>query len=186
MRSLFFWAFLLTYSLLSAADVDLAKPIAEIRLTNGDVLTSVQFVSFGKNTATARWKGGMGTIKYALLPGPIAAAVNRKLAEQKDTSSPSEQAKPTQAPDITIATSDNEIEITNLSTASWPEMDIRLNDVTDGFRYRGAAPAIGSKVRISLTRFVSKKGERYNPQLHGVAKVWIGGSGRDYQLFRVN
>jgi hypothetical protein len=91
----------------------------------------------------------------------------------------------TKAPDVSVAVGDEEIEVTNNGTQEWREMEIRLNDVMDGFKLKAPAPASGSKVRISLTRFVDKKGNRFNPAQHAVVKLWIGGSGRDFQLFNV-
>ena len=92
----------------------------------------------------------------------------------------------TKAPDANLATSDTELEVTNLSTKPWPEMEIYLNEVPGGFKYRCPAPAVGAKVRIQLVRFVDKKGLRYNPATHGLKSVWIGGSGRDFVAFSVN
>lgn len=96
-----------------------------------------------------------------------------------------EPARDTKAPDVDIAVGETELEVTNLTTKPWPEMEIYLNEVPDGFKLRVPAPAIGAKVRLQLARFVDKKGNRYNPQTHGIVKLWIGGSGRDFQLFNV-
>lgn len=89
------------------------------------------------------------------------------------------------APDVSILTSDTELEVTNRGTKPWPEMEIYLNEVPEGFKYRGPAPAIGTKVLLPLVRFVDKQGLRFDPAKRSVVKIWIGGGGRDFQLFNV-
>jgi hypothetical protein len=91
-------------------------------------------------------------------------------------------AKPanTQAPAVSLAISASELEVTNDSTTPWPEMVIYLNDAPGGFKLTAAAPAVGKSTRVPLNQFVDKKGQRYNPALHGVVSIWIGGSGRDF------
>jgi hypothetical protein len=49
-----------------------SSPLPELRLNDGTLLHSVEFISFGSTTLMARWDGGRGTIKYSDLPPDVA------------------------------------------------------------------------------------------------------------------
>jgi len=51
-----------------AAQYELNRPIAELRLKDGTVLHAVTFVSVGASSITGKWEGGRGAIPLALLP----------------------------------------------------------------------------------------------------------------------
>lgn len=58
------------------ADVDLTKPIPELRLKDGTVLHDVRIKSYGNATVMVRHNNGAGTIKYELFPDDLLPALN--------------------------------------------------------------------------------------------------------------
>ncbi|MDI1337502.1 MAG: TerB N-terminal domain-containing protein [Lacunisphaera sp.] len=58
------------------ADVDLTKPIAELRLKDGTILHDVSIKSFGSTTVMVRHANGAGTIRLDLFPDEMLSALN--------------------------------------------------------------------------------------------------------------
>lgn len=46
-------------------------------------------------------------------------------------------------------------------------------------------PDLGKAVRLPLSSFVKKNGERFNPYTHAVTEVWVGGAGYDFSSYRL-
>jgi hypothetical protein len=64
------WAF--------AAEVDLTKPIAAIRLPDGRILKNVTFTKYGPETISTKSSLGFLAIRYEALPDDIRAAAEQK------------------------------------------------------------------------------------------------------------
>jgi len=58
------------------ADVDLTKPIAELRLKDGTIMHDVSIKSFGSTTVMVRHANGAGTIRLDLFPDEMLSALN--------------------------------------------------------------------------------------------------------------
>lgn len=169
----------LALAAIAPAAIDLDKPIPELRTGPHTILKNVVFVKFAETSVTARWQGGLGSINYADMPDEVRAAALKRVPKP----APLDLAALKARPDVTVGWDDTQIQVTNVTTQSWPMMEIYLNHIPDGFRYSGPAPAPGAKIRLELTKFVNKAGQRFNPAQHGVNTAWIGGSGRDFLAF---
>ncbi|HWA27841.1 MAG TPA: hypothetical protein VG734_19455 [Lacunisphaera sp.] len=54
-----------------ATDIDLSKPVPEIRLRDGKTIRHVTVMSFGNSSFTAKWQGGRGIVAYSNLPDDV-------------------------------------------------------------------------------------------------------------------
>ena len=72
------------------AGVDLSKPIDRLELKDGTVLMHVQFVAYGAETVMAKWQGGMGTIRYEMLPKEVEEKARGEIPHEtsKDATPP--------------------------------------------------------------------------------------------------
>ena len=57
------------------AAVDIAKPIAELKLKDGRTLKNVTIVTFNASYVMAKWDGGRGTIRYEQMPDDLRAVM---------------------------------------------------------------------------------------------------------------
>lgn len=63
---------------LSAADADLSKPIAVMRLADGHILQNVTFAGFKTETVLLKHAGGFTAVRYEFLPADLRAAAELK------------------------------------------------------------------------------------------------------------
>lgn len=83
---------------LSAADVDLSKPVAVVRLADGQILQNVAFAGFKTETVLLKHAGGFSVVRYEFLPADLRAA-----AELKRPGGPRYFAGETAAEKVTIS-----------------------------------------------------------------------------------
>ena len=99
----------------------------------------------------------------------------------------SDSNKPHKTMSVAIEHSRETLQIKNVGTPDieGQTMVVYING-TPPFAYKTAcsAPAIGQTVRIPLTSFVKKDGERFNPLSYAVTEVWVGGAGYDYESYQ--
>ena len=81
-----------------AAQFELQRPIAELRLKDGTVLHDVTFVSVGASSITGKWNGGRGSIPLVQLPDEVRAALV-PAAAVKPAVAPLATPTPAPAPD---------------------------------------------------------------------------------------
>lgn len=58
-----------------AADPNLNKPIAELKLRDGRTLKNVQLISYAASAVMAKWEGGRGTLRYEDFPDEYQTAL---------------------------------------------------------------------------------------------------------------
>jgi hypothetical protein len=105
-----------------AAQYELNRPIAELRLKDGTVLHGVTFVSVGASSITGKWDGGRGSIPLAQLPDVVRADLVPAMPAKPDPVAvptptpapvPSPDATHEAAPEVLAVPLPTEIELTN-------------------------------------------------------------------------
>ncbi len=134
-----------------AAQFELQRPIAELRLKDGTVLHDVTFVSVGASSITGKWNGGRGSIPLVQLPDEVRAALV-PAAAVKPAVAPLATPTPAPAPDgpgdtALLVPLPTEIELTNgfimrqCKVVSWQADALTINYV-------------GGKVLVQLANIV--------------------------------
>lgn len=86
-------------TLMGTEEFNVTKPIAELRLKDGQKLKNVLLISYAESAAMARWDGGRGTIAYINMPDELVRAIgDRRPSPPAPTAKPAEAAKPAPEP----------------------------------------------------------------------------------------
>lgn len=97
-----------------------------------------------------------------------------------------DSGKPQKTMSVEVGRGREVLEIKNIGT---PDIEGKIMVVyingSPPFAYMTAcdAPAIGDTVRIPLSSFAKKDGQRFNPVAYAVREIWVGGAGYDYLSF---
>jgi hypothetical protein len=86
------------------AEVNLDRPIPELKLRDGRTLRNVAVMSYAPTAVMAKWEGGRGTLTYDVLPDGVreAAGQRRPAASAAPVKSPPVTAKASPAPTKTV------------------------------------------------------------------------------------
>lgn len=88
------------------------------------------------------------------------------------------------APSVKIFITSSHLTIQNNEKTEWSGGTVYINGQPP-FTYRYGLPTIktGKSISIPLNEFIKKNGARFNPYMHKVVEVWVGGGGYDYGSF---
>lgn len=88
-------------------------------------------------------------------------------------------------PPVNVFVTNHELVIENTSGSALTGLKAYLNG-TPPFTYSAPVPAIsaGGRVRVPLSSFAKKDGQRFKPADTKATDIWVGGGGYDYGSFR--